>query len=76
MSLTTNAVSDQPTGTRFGIMLVPHTLTVTTLGGMRPGDAVHLEVDLVARYLKRMLEAGAVDPALLDNLTRSTELAR
>ena len=44
----------------FGVNLVPHTLGVTTLGGLVPGAPVNLEVDLVARYLERLLqERGA-----------------
>lgn len=39
----------------FEIALVPHTLDWTTLGGLRPGDRVNLEVDLLARYLERLL---------------------
>ena len=46
--------------THFGVNLVPHTLGVTTLGGLAPGAPVNLEVDLVARYLERLLqERGA-----------------
>jgi riboflavin synthase len=48
-SLTVNAVE----GRRFGAMLIPHTLAVTTWGERRLGDAVNLEVDLIARYLER-----------------------
>jgi riboflavin synthase len=54
VSLTVNGVS----GRRFDVNLVPHTLEVTTLGGYRPGTRVNLEVDIIARYLERMLEAG------------------
>ena len=44
----------------FGVNLIPHTLEVTTLGRLAPGDPVNLEVDLVARYLDRLLqERGA-----------------
>lgn len=42
---------------RFETMLVPHTLSKTTLGRKGPGDDVNLEVDLLARYLERQLEA-------------------
>ena len=46
--------------THFGVNLVPHTLGVTTLGGLAPGAPVNLEVDLVARYLEGLLqERGA-----------------
>jgi riboflavin synthase len=41
--------------TSFEIALVPHTLDQTTLGGLRPGDRLNLEVDLLARYLERLL---------------------
>jgi riboflavin synthase len=44
---------------RFSVMLVPHTLTVTTLGRLRPGDPVNLETDLIAKYVGRHLEAAA-----------------
>ena len=49
VSLTVNAV----TGTRFRVMLIPHTLAVTTLGGIAAGRELNLEVDLVARYVAR-----------------------
>lgn len=51
-SLTVNEVA----GTRFGINLIPHTLTVTTWGRKKPGDSVNLEVDLFARYVARLME--------------------
>lgn len=50
VSLTTNSV----TGARFAINLIPHTLTVTTLGDLAPGASVNIEVDLIARYVERM----------------------
>jgi riboflavin synthase len=50
VSLTVNDVD----GRRFGVCLIPHTLEVTTLGELRPGGRVNLEVDLVARYLERL----------------------
>lgn len=43
-------------GARFHVALIPHTLAHTTLGGLRPGDPVHLEVDVFAKYLKRHLD--------------------
>jgi riboflavin synthase len=49
-SLTVNEVD----GDRFGVTLIPHTLAATTFGGRKPGDAVNLEVDLVARYVERL----------------------
>jgi riboflavin synthase len=50
VSLTVNEVS----GSRFSVCLIPHTLEVTTLGSLAPGDEVNLEVDLIARYLERL----------------------
>lgn len=52
-SLTVNAVE----GARFTLMLIPHTLAVTTWGERRAGDAVNLEIDLMARYAERLLHA-------------------
>ena len=51
VSLTVNAVD----GNVFEVFLIPHTLKVTTLGRLAPGAPVNLEVDLVARYVERML---------------------
>jgi riboflavin synthase len=53
ISLTVNEVA----GNRFGINVIPHTLTVTTWGGKKPQDKVNLEVDLLARYVARLLES-------------------
>jgi riboflavin synthase len=52
VSLTVNEV----TGTSFSVLIIPHTLEVTTLGSLKMGDAVNLEVDLMARYAARLLE--------------------
>ena len=41
----------------FEVALVPHTLTATTLGDLRPGDPVNLEADVLAKYVARLLEA-------------------
>jgi riboflavin synthase len=41
----------EQTGRTFGVTLIPHTLSVTTWGERKPGDTVHLEVDLLARYV-------------------------
>ena len=54
VSLTVNAVS----GARFAVNLIPHTLAVTTLKSLAEGDAVNLEIDLIARYVARLSEAG------------------
>jgi riboflavin synthase len=50
VSLTVNAVA----GDQFELLLIPHTLTATTLGALGVGSAVNLEVDLIARYLERL----------------------
>ena len=50
-SLTVNTVD----GDSFGVTLIPHTLAATTFGARKPGDTVNLEVDLVARYVERLL---------------------
>ena len=56
VSLTVNRVADLPGGgCEFSINLIPHTLQNTTLGGLQAGSAVNLEVDLIARYVERML---------------------
>jgi riboflavin synthase len=53
VSLTVNGVD----GARFHVNLIPHTLDVTTLGSLREGARVNLEIDLVARYVARLAEA-------------------
>jgi riboflavin synthase len=56
VSLTVNAVEDAPDGTcHFGLNLIPHTAQVTTLGALSAGDPVNLEIDVLARYLQRMM---------------------
>jgi riboflavin synthase len=57
VSLTVNSVVDEPDGCRLQINLVPHTLQTTTLGSMERGATVNLEVDLVARYVERLMSA-------------------
>ncbi len=60
VSLTVNSVRDDAAGTaEFSINLIPHTIQNTTLGTLKPGSAVNLEVDLIARYVARMLEGAA-----------------
>src|ERR1700691_3199547 len=55
VSLTVNEVDEA----RFGINLIPHTLAVTTLGRLQSGSRLNLEIDLVARYLERLLPGRA-----------------
>jgi len=55
VSLTVNRVADTAEGCEISINVIPHTHAVTTLGGLEPGSRVNLEVDLIARYVERML---------------------
>ena len=55
VSLTVNEVE----GREFGINIIPHTWQVTTIGGYAPGRRVNLEIDPIARYVERLLAAGA-----------------
>ena len=57
----------------FAVALVPHTLEVTTLGDRRPGDPVQLEVDVVAKYVERLvtpMRAGAYGASVDDRVRR------
>jgi riboflavin synthase len=54
VSLTVNEVD----GHRFGVNLIPHTIEVTTLGDRKVGDPVNVEVDMVARYIERLMSVG------------------
>lgn len=53
VSLTVNEVD----GALFGVNIIPHTLQCTTFRNLKPGDPVNLEVDMLARYVARMLES-------------------
>jgi riboflavin synthase len=55
VSLTVNEVS----GTRFSVNLIPHTLQATNLNALQTGSRVNLEVDMLARYLERLIEGRA-----------------
>lgn len=57
VSLTVNGVVDTGAGCEVSINLIPHTVAVTTLGNLRAGDGVNLEVDQIARYVERLLAA-------------------
>jgi riboflavin synthase len=52
VSLTVNEVSEDT----FGVNIIPHTASVTSFGSLRPGDAVNLEIDMLARYVARLAE--------------------
>src|ERR1700686_1378489 len=54
VSLTVNEVE----GDTFAVLIIPHTLAVTTLGALRLGDPVNLEIDQMARYAARLMEKG------------------
>jgi riboflavin synthase len=53
VSLTVNEVGDDT----FSVLIIPHTLAVTTLGALKRGDSLNLEVDVMARYAARLMEA-------------------
>lgn len=58
VSLTVNEVD----GSEFGVNIIPHTADVTTFGTLRPGEAVNLEIDMLARYVARLAQfAGTLE---------------
>ena len=59
VSLTVNSVDDRADGCEFSINLIPHTVEVTTLRHLAPGAKVNLEIDMIARYVERMLSTSA-----------------
>lgn len=71
VSLTVNKVE----GSVFDVNIVPHTQACTVIGGYQPGTAVNIEVDVIARYLERLLLAGDAPDALLERLQASGFLA-
>ena len=58
VSLTVNRVTDVEGGADFSINLIPHTVAATTLRRLKPGVMVNLEIDLIARYVERMMSAA------------------
>lgn len=59
VSLTINRVADNKSGaSEFSVNLIPHTLAMTNLKSLRAGSRINLEVDLIARYVERMMQAG------------------
>lgn len=60
VSLTVNTVEDTAQGTELSINLIPHTVQNTALQSLAAGSKVNLEIDLIARYVERMLSAGKV----------------
>ncbi|MDP9902668.1 riboflavin synthase [Variovorax ginsengisoli] len=63
VSLTVNEVTDVAEGSEMSINLIPHTVENTALGTLREGSTVNLEIDTVARYVERMLQAGMLPGA-------------
>ncbi len=57
VSLTVNSVVDHASSCEFSVNLIPHTVQVTTLKHLKTGSKVNLEIDLIARYVERMLSA-------------------
>jgi riboflavin synthase len=62
VSLTISALARD----RFAVALIPHTLEVTTLSRLQPGDRVNLEVDVLAKYVHRILAARGLVPGLIE----------
>lgn len=58
VSLTVNTVADNADACEFSVNLIPHTVQVTTLKHLQAGSKVNLEIDLIARYVERMLSAS------------------
>jgi len=59
VSLTVNDVRDADDGTHFSVNIIPHTAQQTTLGGIAQGRQLNVEIDVIARYLERMLASRA-----------------
>jgi riboflavin synthase len=57
VSLTVNEVQDEGEATTFTVNIIPHTAEHTTLGAVRPGQQLNVEIDVLARYLERMMAA-------------------
>jgi riboflavin synthase len=60
VSLTVNRVIDSAAGCELSINVIPHTIENTTLGSLKAGTTVNLEIDLIARYVERMLTAPKI----------------
>ena len=71
-SLTVNSCDDRT----FSIVVIPHTLEVTLLGTLRKGDSVNIEVDLIGKYVEKMLQAGQDDPQKQQGKINKEFLAR
>jgi riboflavin synthase len=69
ISLTVVSVSEVTSRGQFSVTIIPHTLSVTVLQDRHPGDRVNIEVDVIARYVERLIQTGAETP---NSLTWST----
>ncbi|PUB26113.1 riboflavin synthase alpha chain [Promicromonospora sp. AC04] len=70
VSLTVTWVSDDA----FGVSLIPTTLAATTLGGLAAGDVVNVEVDVLAKYVERLMTAGTNTANALDTAIAASDL--
>jgi len=59
VSLTVNEVEDTPDGTRFSVNIIPHTAQQTTFGGIAAARQLNVEVDVLSRYIQRMIASRA-----------------
>ena len=62
VGLTVNRIDDQASACELSINLIPHTVENTALGALTTGSQVNLEIDLIARYVERMLHADPQQP--------------
>ena len=72
VSLTVNSVHDSQQGCTLSINLIPHTIAVTTLRHLQVGSRVNLEVDLIARYVERMLSTETLSKKSINSLRSSS----
>jgi riboflavin synthase len=75
VSLTVNHVADSAAGCEVSINLIPHTMQNTALGALQVGSRVNVEIDLIARYVERMLSAAAIPGAALAPAQPTKDLA-
>ena len=61
VSLTVNSIADSQPGCEVSINLIPHTIENTALGALRNGSHINLEIDLIARYVERMLSSSVAN---------------
>ena len=72
VSLTVNKTQDSKDACLVDINIIPHTLENTTLGKLKQGDAVNLEVDLIARYVARMLSKSTIWRLMVESLIKAS----